>query len=354
MGQSKKLPPRWRFRHNAYYYRPHPDQRHLWDGKHDFRLGKTEGEAWRTWYERLGQDAHGEVGTMNNLFDEWWKGYVVQYLKPATQESYEQHLKPLRRVFGHLRPHTIKPFHALRYRKERIQQGKKVSGNREVSVLSSALTYGVEIGVIEYNPLRGQLPRKGIAKEKKRDRVPSSDEIAAFLAVEGQPKVLRGYVALKRITGLRMSQLLSIDLGEQFRDGELLIDGSDRGGKGGKDTDYHGDALEAVIEFILYDRYGTTGLKVGPLFTTRRGFAYTRSGFNSIWRRAMDRYVKAGGAKFNEHDIRALAADEANTLEHAQFLLGHKDPKTTTIYRGRGRRKVEVLSHDPQKTPENR
>ncbi|MCZ6854942.1 MAG: hypothetical protein O7G86_13595 [Gammaproteobacteria bacterium] len=73
--------------------------------------------------------------------------------------------------------------------------------------------------------------------------------------------------------------------------------------------------------------------------------AYTRSGFSSIWNRAMDRFEKAGGEKFHEHDLRAVTADEAETLEHAQHLLGHRDPKTTTIYRGRARRRVKVLSH---------
>ena len=63
----------------------------------------------------------------------------------------------------------------------------------------------------------------------------------------------------------------------------------------------------------------------------------------------MARFMKAGGKKFNEHDIRKTVANEASNLEHAQRLLGHQDSKTTSsTYRIGRPQKVEILNLDSQ------
>lgn len=332
--KRSKLPPRWRMRFGAYYYRVPPKQRHLWDGKTEYRLGKTESEAWRTWFSRLGDDGRDEMTTMHDVFDQWWSEYVMTELMESTRASYIEHLKPLRRAFGHMLPHLVEPHHAYAYRRKR----PRVSGNREVSVLSSALSYAVEAGVITTNPLRGQIRRTGRQSEPPRTRLPSDEEISDFLVMTSHP-ILRGYVALKRVTGLRQGQLLAIDLGKHFEGGVLHPPTS----KGGKDTEYHGEALEAIIEYIVYRRHGVPGLLTGPLFVTRDGKPYTASGFKSIWQRAMRKWAAAGRERFTEHDIRAVAASDAETVEQAQALLGHQTSAVTDRVYRRGRNKVEIL-----------
>ena len=325
--KRSKLPPRWRYRYNAFYYRVPPGQEDRWGGKKEVRLGRTEAEAWRTWFEHLGDDGNGDMTTINAVFDEWWREYVLQHLQPATREIYAYHLLPLRKVFGHMRPGAILPVHAYQYRAKR----PKVAGNREVSVLSSALTYAVEKGVITHNPLRGQVSRKGVAAEKPRKRVPTIEELQEFCRLNPH---LRGYVALKRITGMRQGQMLALDLTRHW-DGEALTPPPS---KGGKLTRYTGDPLLTTITAILGAR-----IPRGPLFTTRKGDAMTATGFRSMWARAMRKYVEAGGERFNEHDIRKLVATSAATVEHAQQLLGHQEQKTTSrIYRI-GPQSVEVL-----------
>ena len=327
-----KLPPRWRHRHGAYYFRVPDDQRDQWDGKSEFRLGKSLADAWRTWFERTGVDGNGDMVTMNDVFTEWWREYVLVELAKPTQRSYEHHLKPLRKVFGNMRPGAILPVHAYRYRSKR----PTVAGNREVSCLSSALSFAVEKGVINNNPLRGQIRRTGKNREKPRSRLPSLEEISDFLKVAPH---LAGYVTLKRITGLRQNQLLAIDLKQHYHDGVLHPPTS----KGGKDTRYHGQTLEAVIEWIVYQRHGTAGLLVGPLFVNRQKQPMTSTGLKSAWRRAMAKYEGVGGEKFNEHDIRKTTANEAETLEEAQRLLGHQESKTTARVYRIGPEDVEAL-----------
>lgn len=326
MPQSK-LPPRWRFRFGAYRYRVPPGQEDRWGGRKEVTLGQTEAEAWRTWYEHLGDDGNGEMADMNAVFDEWWREYVLLHLSPVTRDSYQFHLMPLRKVFGHMRPGAIQAMHAYKYRAKR----PRVSGNREVSVLSSALTYAVEKGVIENNPLRGQVSRKGAAKETPRQRVPSLGELAEFCRINPR---LAAYVSLKRITGLRQGQMLALDLTKHW-DGQSLTPPIS---KGGRVTAYQGDSLVATVKAILGNR-----IPRGPLFTDRKGDQWTATAFRSAWRRAMARFVEADGERFNEHDIRKTVATGADTMEQAQALLGHQDQKTTARVYRIGAQKVEAL-----------
>lgn len=323
MGQSK-LPPRWVEKHGAIYYRVPPGQEALWDGRKWFRLGTTEGEAWRTWVERISPDC--EASTFNGLFDAWWQNYVVPYLKPSTQAGYAHHLLPLRKVFGHMRPESLRADMAFKYRSQR----PRVAGNRELSVLSSALEYAVSQGLVERNVLKGNLSRKGASSEPVRKRVPTHEEIEAFCRAAPH---LRGYVALKLITGLRQGQLLAINLTEHWKDGKLSPPTS----KGGRETEYSGETLSAAIRDIIGER-----LPRGWLFLNRHRQPMTATGLKSAWRRAMAGYASSGGVLFHEHDIRKTVATAADTLERAQKLLGHQDARTTAqVYRV-GPVKVEV------------
>ena len=319
-----KLPPRWTIKHGAYFYRVPTGQESKWDEKKWFRLGATEGEAWRTWIERIAPDC--EASTINQLFDAWWQNYVVPYLKPSTQEGYAHYLLPLRKVFGHMKPESLRADMAFKYRTQR----PRVSGNRELSVLSSALDYAVSQGLVERNVLKGNLARKGANAEPVRKRVPTGDEIEAFCQTAPH---LRGYVALKLITGLRQGQLLAINLTEHWRDGKLTPPTS----KGGRITEYSGEALAVIIKTIIGDR-----LPRGWLFLNRKRAQVTATGLKSAWRRAMAVYVVKGGEEFHEHDIRKTVATMADSLERAQKLLGHQDARTTAqVYRV-GPVKVEV------------
>jgi hypothetical protein len=47
--QHQGLPRNWRQKHGAYYYRVPKRERDRWDGKTEFRLGKTLAEAYRTY-----------------------------------------------------------------------------------------------------------------------------------------------------------------------------------------------------------------------------------------------------------------------------------------------------------------
>ena len=238
MARSRKHPSRWKHQHGAWYYRVPPGLEDQWEGKKWFRLGRTEAEAYRTWYERLGADGL-EGSTMADVFHAYWKE-AVTHLKPSTVDAYGYYLVPLRKVFGHMRPAAIKPRHVYAYMAER----PKVSGHREAAVLSSVLSWAVSKGMIDANPIYGQVRKP----EKPRERCPEPEELEAFLDT-ADDDFLRGYCALKRITGMRQSQLLAINLNEQW-DGELLrIPGTKRG----KTVEYEGEALRQDLNLRPLD-----------------------------------------------------------------------------------------------------
>ena len=176
--------------------------------------------------------------------------------------------------------------------------------------------------------------------ERPRRRVPTAAELESFL--DGASDTLRHYVALKRITGLRQGQILDLQWSDW--DGERLRVSA---AKGGRDTEYHGEALAVVVEQIR----GASGASTSHLFEGRNG-RYTRSGFGSVFKRRMAAYVAKGGERFNDHDIRAYVASNAETLEHAQALLGHQDSRTTNRVYRRGAVKVKVLESSIN-TPES-
>ena len=300
------------------WYRVPVKHRALWDDKQWVKLGETEAEAYRTWFSHTGLADDLEHVTVEILLDQFMAEYVAIYLSDSSYDTYTHYIKPLKKAFGHLHPAVIKPMHMFQYQNYR----PTASGNRETSVMSSALTFAVERGWVESNVLKGAVNRRGARTEKPRKRVPTLNELDQLIKI--QPD-LSGHIALKKITGMRKEQLLNINLTDHWNGEELFAPSH----KGGNDTIYRGEALADVINTILNGR-----VPAGFLFLNRKKKQVTVTGFNSMWQRAMRKFVEAGGERFNEHDIRKLVANEAESLLHAQRLLGHTSPKVTAqVYR---------------------
>lgn len=85
-----------------------------WDGKKDFRLGKTLPEAYRTWSERLNEKG-SSARTMSQLLDR--NALEVVPTKAAkSQQSNQISLGKLHPAFGHMRITAVKPIHWYQYK----------------------------------------------------------------------------------------------------------------------------------------------------------------------------------------------------------------------------------------------
>lgn len=322
-SRKKHWPPRWTEDRGTIYYRPRADERHLWDNKSFFRLGKTEHEAWRKWYERTADTPTGELRTLADCFDRY-RRTTLPDLAEKTQREYARALMLLNSVFGHMSPASIKPRHVYAY----MDRRPGVSGNRERAVLSAVMTQCVRWGLVDRNLVR-EVQR---TKEVPRERYVRDAEVATFvqtLGKTGAGAMLRAYVRLKLLTGLRQGQILALRREAwNASSGELTAPAV----KGGRPTVYSGDGLsDAVRELQAACR---TGANVESLWLmpSRTGARYTSDGFRSIWQRAMAAYVEQGGERFRDHDLRAKVASDAEA-DHARALMGHRTAITERVYR---------------------
>lgn len=320
MPRSDHWPLRWTTKAGSIYYRTTANDRHRFDDRAWFRLGRTEEEAFETWWTRKPEEA---APTSIAAVIHRYKQHRLPQLAASTQTQYTAALELLNAVFGQMSPSSLMPVHVYDYRAHR----PRVMGNREVAVLSAVMTYAVELGCVPRNLVR-EVKR---SPEPARKRYVEDAELDEFL--KHCSPFLQVYVALKLLTGIRQGQMLAIRLSDW--DGERLKVPAT---KGGKDAYFSGEGLADAIDACKQIRKGHA-LRSVYLFATRYGQQYTGDGFRSIWSRAMRKFVGKGGVGFTEHDLRAKVAsdDPAN----AQTRLQHRSSAMVkTVY---DRKPAEIL-----------
>lgn len=334
---NRGLPKRWKFVHGAWYYRPAPGTEGAWDGKKFFRLGTTLPEAYKLWAERL--ETAGKVRTVAELLDRYLL-QVVPNKAPKTQDENRRAIVNLRKRFGPAALTEIEPHHIYEYIDKR---GAKVAAQREIEVLSHAFTKAVEWGLLKKHPFKGEVRIEGNAP---RTRYVEDWEVIEALALvpkrkAGSVLMTQAYIRLKLLTGLARSDLLRLRLDEHLRDDGIHVARHKTLHRGvGKVTIYD---YELVPErLVAVEAAKRVRPALSPfLFCNKRGEGYfdedrgTCSGFDSLWRRFMDRVMKETKVKvrFTEHDLRAKAGSDAESIEKARKLLQHATAQTTVIYR---------------------
>lgn len=321
--ENRGLPARWRFKHGAYYYRVPGQPSDAWEGKTEYRLGRTLSEAYRTWAAML--EVYADAQTMAELLDRYALE-VVPAKAPKTQESNLISIRKLKAVFGHMPISTVKPKHVYKYRDLRGREGK-VAANRDIEVLSHVFTKAIEWGLCENHPVKGKVRKFSI---RPRRRYIEDWEVEEVLKIASP--FMKAYVHLKLLAGLRRGDMLSIKLNDLKNDGIHVTPRKTEKSTGKKLIIEWTDKLrEAINEAIAIRR------KVGSiwLFHTNQGQPYikangTANGFDSIWQRFVDKALRETclQERFTEHDLRAKVASDVE-YEHARQLLGHASSDIT-------------------------
>lgn len=329
--ENRGLPTRWRFIYGAYYYEVPVDLKHEWDGKRTFFLGKTLAAAYKCWADRLGNPT--QARNIGQLLDHY-AAHVVPGKSPKTQTDNHKQIVLLRKVFGDLPLNELKPKNIYEYYTKREA---KVAARREIALLSHAYTKAVEWGFMDRHPFKGEVR---LAKNKPRTRYVTDEEVLACLTLKPKRKrdsieMIQAYIRLKLLTGLRRGDMLRLKL-EHLQDDGIYVTTS----KTGRPIIYEWtDALRECIDNVKSIRLSPTSKY---LFCTRQGESYLNeakgdaSGWNSMWQRFMKRLIseKLIEESFTEHDLRAKAASDASSLEHARALLAHADSRITQqVYR---------------------
>lgn len=361
-SENQGLPARWKFQHGAYYYRVPKDLDHLWDGKRMFRLGATLAEAHRTWAARI--DTRGRIHTIQQLADRY-ELEVLPGKAPKTRSEQARQLIRLRKVFGAVpladgKDCLIEAHHAYTYFDAR---DAKTAAKRELELLSHMLTKAVEWGLIRANPLIGSFSVRGRMPHSE-SRYVEDGEILELLKVEprrrkGSVRMLRAYVKLKLLTGLRMTDMLLLQESWIRADGIHIEPHKTR---------RHGTRaiigpMDEILTAAIEECRAARPVDISPyLFCNRRGQSYfnetkgTANGFQSLWQRYMARALAETLLEqtFPERSLRRKAGSDAQTLEHAKALLAHTDSRTTSrwyrqkpavVHYGRG---VKTSTSEPK------
>jgi integrase len=212
--EHKGLPSRWRHKHGSYYFRVPPGLEDQWDGKMEFRLGSSLPEAYRTWAGRI--EEPDNIRLMKQLFARY-ELEVLPAKAPKTQESNLLSLRRLRAVFGEMLVKYVRPRHANSYLDKVTKKHGAHSANRDYEVLSHTLTKGVKWGAIDAHPTRRLVEKNRVTP---RERYVSDDELLTALEVAGP--ILKAYITLKYITGLRRGDLLRLRMANITEDGRYI------------------------------------------------------------------------------------------------------------------------------------
>lgn len=327
--ENRGLPARWRLKNGAYRYLVPKGLEHLWDGKTEFKLGTTLTEAHKTWALRIEQATN--VGSMADLLDEYVR-LVLPKKAPRTRQTESPVIANLRAVFGHMPVDAVKPKHVYKMKTKLSSRGESVA-NRHIAVLSHALSTAVEWGLIDNNPLLGNVRKFGYTP---RERYVEDWELRE--ALTAAPDLIVAYVPVKLLIGGRKGGILGIKRSDITEDGIRY-----RQSKTGK---------LLVVEWseelrVAVDNVKQMHRKIGSLylFHTRRGEPYlkadgTTSGFDSIWQRWMRKALNETGLqeRFTEHDLRAKTASDMEP-GHATELLDHASRALTErVYRRKTKR----------------
>jgi hypothetical protein len=251
---------------------------------------------------------------------------VLPQKAARTQTTQGQELTRLAAVFGHMPPQDVQPSDCWGYYTHR---GSGSAAHHEVRLLSHVFTWARRWGIVATNPARGL----GLKTPKPRTRYVTDAEYAAFRATV---PVMIGYAMdLTLLTALRQGDVLKLER-RHLSDAGLSI----QTGKTGKVLDVEGADLVTITAACLKERPQVRRF----LVCRRDGKPMTASGFQSIWQRAMDRWVEDGGERFTFHDLRAKSLSDEETLEGAAARALHADPRITARVYRRLPVKVRALS----------
>lgn len=314
--KDKDLPPRV-YRHGE-SYRFIPVDPATGRNAKPINLGRDKAVAMRKWAQLVGEPPPANSESIKAL----WERYVRQELPKkatATQSSYRQHAKRIIAVFGRMRPGDILPSHAVDYLDRRGEQSP-TQANREISLLRTMLSKAAHWGMIDRNPLLGLQYRN---PEKPRNRYVTDEELEQAMGMASP--WIKALMWIAYLTGLRRGDVLRLTRFQIRKDGLEVMEK-----KTGK---------RVLIEWTT--ELKTVVQEALDASPDDRLFPLTPKSADNAWTRFQDKYVGAGGTRFQVKDLRAKhATDLEQHGGDATTQLGHSNRGTTTRHYLRAPRRV--------------
>lgn len=275
----------------------------------------------------LGKNPQAEKRTLRQeiLFQEMFHNFIEQYSKKH-KKTWKEDKRVINRFCVNFFKKKVITITRQDIQKLHTKVGEE-SGQRQanvlIQILSSMFNRAIEWG------WNGKNPCGGIKKfkEKSRDRFLQPDEIQRLIKVlnESQNELIRDYVYISLLTGVRKSDVLSMEWSEiDFINKKWRIPEQ----KNGEPqtiplTDFACNILQErqkkkFNQFVFGSKLGTKGYLVEP-----------KKGWQSILKKAEIQNLRI-------HDLRrtlgSLLACSGTSSHIISKALGHKSSKATDIY----------------------
>jgi len=256
-------------------------------------------------------------------------------LSPRTADGYQRDLEAF---FGWCESHSlsepvrIDSGHLRAYTAQRHRQGlSPKSLQRHLAAIRAWFRYLVREGLLQHNPA------DGVRAPKTRKTLPhtlDADQLDHLLALPGDDPLDRRDRAIMELfysSGLRLTELVNLDLADARHDDQLL----EITGKGGKTRRVPvGRLARAAIDAWLQVRPTLANSAETALFVSRRG---TRLRQRSVEARLRQRAIERGMPRhvhphMLRHSFASHLLESSGDLRAVQELLGHADISTTQVY----------------------
>lgn len=279
-----------------------------------------------TKYDQLHRLENEPLGSVNWLIDWYMNEIAPGILSERTIVDRRACFKKLKTYFKDTDASRLKPHHIQKYVSERAKEAPRRAVMEYVS-LSQVFRFARRWGFVVDNPATDIF----LPKTPPRDRYVTHEELQTFVQMNDSwagPMALLGYAL-----GQRLSDILALTY-----DAKELIFKTQKTKKRAciQVTPY----LERLIRRINPD------VQVGDLIVKNaKGGKYDAVSFGHRWRRAMGKFVEAGGERFTFHDLKAKFVTDSQSLGlDPQKQALHDNPSTTKIYlRSRETTKVQSL-----------
>ncbi len=286
-------------RKGSYYYVTRKGDKQQW-----IPLGKDYGDALRQWTDLEGVSRKPTLTVADALAH--YLDNRSSRLAKKTMTEYRAQAERLGKVFGAMPLADLKRSHVFTY----LTKRGNVAGNRERDLLRAAINHARNLDFKGDNPCEKMQYRN---PETPRKRYVTDVELSKLL-LASRPR----FALLIRwlyLTGMRISDALTLPITAASEDGIRWTEGKKQIPRFVEWS----DELRSVWKSAAGSRIGAQALFVG-----QKG-PYTLSGAESTWAKVRKR---SGVDNITFHDLRRKAGSDVS-LEHAQALLGHTDPRVT-------------------------
>lgn len=311
-----------------------------------------------------------QPGTVAELLDDFHayrqKKTGPDALATGTLERNAVEIAALKKPFGKMAITTFRRSFAWQYLHQFRGVQNPVSANREISYLSSAFDYAIDLGRIEVNPVAGV----EYQKEQGRDRLVTHAELISFCEfaiANGHHADASGkkdgdsgrrialiaqlaYLTSKaQLQVLRVTRRTHVDRAGVTRLSDIDAEGIRFGGRkrGHATMVLWTQPLRDVAQQLL-----ALPAKADPVYLACKpdGDAYTTAGLKTMWQRIMRAWLLASPAdapreRFTFHDLRAKAITRLKEDgRQAMDLTGHTTERVAdSTYDRRRIRKAKAV-----------